>query len=74
MSSLAQSLVFALLVFLQPAYANYYIDDTNSTLDYSSGPNASWGPFAAGGKYYLELLLPNGTYMDVDPYPCYNHT
>ena len=73
MSSLVQSLVFALLAFVRPAYADYYIDDTNSTLDYSSGPNAAWGPYAAGGEY-LTLLLQNQTWMTVNPLVCYNHT
>ncbi|KAL4065236.1 hypothetical protein V8B97DRAFT_1946266 [Scleroderma yunnanense] len=73
MFSLAWNVVVALLAFLQPSFADYYIDDTNTTLHYSSGPRAVWGPFAAGGET-LELLLPNETYQEVDAYVCYNHT
>ncbi|KIM55191.1 hypothetical protein SCLCIDRAFT_1221339 [Scleroderma citrinum Foug A] len=71
MFSLARSLVFALLAFLQPSYADYYIDDTNSTLYYSTSAEV-WGAFNA--STILTLLLPNGTYMPVNPYACYNNT
>ena len=72
MSLFVQSLVFALLAFVQLAYADYYIDDTNATLVYSSGPNAAWAPYSSAG--YLTLLLPNQTWMAVNPLVCYNHT
>lgn len=65
--------LFALAVISRSAWADYYIDDTNATLTYSSGPNAAWGPFAAGAET-LQLLLPNGTYQTIDPFVCYNHT
>jgi len=74
MYSLAQSPVFALLASLQLAHADYYIDDTNSTLNYSSGPSVRWEPFYAGGEYTLQLPLFNGTYVDVDPLACYDYT
>ncbi|KAI6129052.1 hypothetical protein EV401DRAFT_1928965 [Pisolithus croceorrhizus] len=69
----ARLLLFALAVIVPSVWADYYIDDTNTTLTYSSGPNAAWGPFAAGGET-LQLLLPNGTYQTIDPFVCYNHT
>ncbi|KAH7928206.1 hypothetical protein BV22DRAFT_1044868 [Leucogyrophana mollusca] len=53
--------------------ADYYIDDTNTTLTYSSGPKAAWAPYAVGGET-LELLLPNGTYQVIDAFACYNQT
>ncbi|KAI6111044.1 hypothetical protein F5141DRAFT_1112212 [Pisolithus sp. B1] len=69
----ARLLLFALAVIVPSVWADYYIDDTNTTLTYSSGPKAAWGPFAAGGET-LQLLLPNGTYQTIDPFVCYNHT
>lgn len=69
----ARSLLLALAVIVPSAWADYYIDDTNATLTYSSGPKAAWGPFAAGAST-LSLLLPNGTYQTIDPFVCYNHT
>lgn len=69
----ARSLLLALAVVVPSAWADYYIDDTNATLTYSSGPKAAWGPFAAGAST-LSLLLPNGTYQTIDPFVCYNHT
>ncbi|KAG6331978.1 hypothetical protein ID866_7111 [Astraeus odoratus] len=69
----AGCLLFILLALVHTCSADYYIDDTNTTLTYSSGPKAAWGPFAAGGES-LELLLPNNTYMTIDPFQCYNHT
>ncbi|KAI6038433.1 hypothetical protein EDC04DRAFT_2695187 [Pisolithus marmoratus] len=69
----ARRLLFALAIIVRSAWADYYIDDTNATLTYSSGPNAAWGPFAAGAET-LSLLLPNGTYQTIDPFVCYNHT
>jgi len=72
MFSLTQSLVFVLLAFLQPSYADYYIDDTNSTLYYSTSTEVIWGAFNA--SYTTSLPLPNGTYMPVDAYACYNNT
>ncbi|KAI5987549.1 hypothetical protein EDD15DRAFT_2372268 [Pisolithus albus] len=68
-----RSLLFALALIVPSAWADYYIDDTNATLTYSSGPKAAWGPFAAGAST-LSLLLPNGTYQAIDPFVCYNHT
>jgi hypothetical protein len=64
---------FFLSTLLSSAWADYNIDDTNTTLTYSSGPKAAWGPFTAGGET-LELLLPNGTYQVIDAFVCYNHT
>ncbi|KAH7914048.1 hypothetical protein BJ138DRAFT_1123819 [Hygrophoropsis aurantiaca] len=58
---------------ISSALADYYIDDTNTTLTYSSGPKAAWAPYAVGGVT-LELLLPNGTYQDIDAFACWNHT
>ncbi|KAF8842529.1 hypothetical protein BDN67DRAFT_965641 [Paxillus ammoniavirescens] len=55
------------------AWADYYIDDTNTTLTYASGPKAAWAPYAVGAET-LELLLPNGTYEVIDAFVCYNHT
>ena len=72
MFSLAQSPVFALLAFLQLSYADYYIDDTNSTLNYSTTTEVIWGAFNA--SYTISLPLANGTYMPVDGYACYNNT
>ena len=72
MLSLVQSLFLTLFVFPQPSYGDYYIDDTNSTLTYSSGPKAAWGAFNA--SYTISLLLPNSTFMPVDGFACYNHT
>ncbi|KAL4065232.1 hypothetical protein J3A83DRAFT_4265379 [Scleroderma citrinum] len=69
----AWNVVVAVSAFLQPSYADYYIDDTNTTLNYASGPKAAWGAFAAGGES-LQLLLPNNTYQTIDPFVCYNHT
>ena len=73
MFSFAQILAFLLLAFFRPSYADYYIDDTNTTLKYSSAPTAAWSAFAAGGES-LGLLLPNNTYMTIDPFVCHNHT
>ncbi|KAH0830352.1 hypothetical protein J3R83DRAFT_1746 [Lanmaoa asiatica] len=53
--------------------ADYYIDDTNTTLTYTSGPNAAWASYAIGGVT-LELLLPNNTYQVIDAFVCWNHT
>jgi len=64
------SLLFPLI---SSVWANYYIDDTNTTLTYSSGPKAAWAPYSAGGET-LELLLPNGTYQVIDAFVCWNHT
>ncbi|KAF9234041.1 hypothetical protein BU15DRAFT_66070 [Melanogaster broomeanus] len=66
------SLLF-LSTLISSTWADYNIDDTNTTLTYSSGPKAAWGPFAAGGET-LQLLLPNNTYQTIDPFVCYNHT
>ncbi|KIK99729.1 hypothetical protein PAXRUDRAFT_822412 [Paxillus rubicundulus Ve08.2h10] len=62
--------LFTLVSF---AWADYYIDDTNTTLTYASGPKAAWAPYAVGAET-LELLLPNGTYEVIDAFVCYNHT
>ncbi|KAG8217278.1 hypothetical protein J3R82DRAFT_5372 [Butyriboletus roseoflavus] len=66
-------LLFFLLALVSFVSADYYIDDTNTTLTYSSGPKAAWAPYAIGGET-LELLLPNGTYQVIDAFVCYNHT
>ncbi|KAH7890024.1 hypothetical protein F5I97DRAFT_1924520 [Phlebopus sp. FC_14] len=63
-------LLFFLSALVASAWADYFVDDTNTTLTYSSGPKAAWGPFAAGGST-LELLLPNNTYQSIDPYSNY---
>ena len=62
-----------IFVFVSSVWADYYIDDTNTTLVYSSGPKAAWAPYAAGSET-LELLLPNGTYQNIDAFVCWNHT
>jgi hypothetical protein len=66
------SLLF-LSTLISFAWADYYIDDTNTTLTYASGPKAAWAPYAVGAET-LELLLPNGTYEVIDAFVCYNHT
>ncbi|KAF8558510.1 hypothetical protein OG21DRAFT_1504252 [Imleria badia] len=58
---------------ISTVWADYYIDDTNTTLTYSSGPKAAWAPYAVGAET-LELLLPNGTYQVIDAFVCWNHT
>lgn len=58
---------------ISSVWADYYIDDTNTTLTYSSGPKAAWAPYAIGAET-LELLLPNGTYQVIDAFVCWNHT
>ncbi|KAF8432433.1 hypothetical protein L210DRAFT_3763893 [Boletus edulis BED1] len=62
-----------LFALISSVWADYYIDDTNTTLTYSSGPKAAWAPYAVGAET-LELLLPNGTYQVIDAFVCYNHT
>jgi hypothetical protein len=58
---------------ISSVWADYYIDDTNTTLFYTSGPNATWAPYATDAEP-LKLLLPNGTYQVIDAFPCWNHT
>ena len=73
MFSFAQSLFLTLFTFPQPSYGDYYIDDTNSTLTYSSDPKVSWMVFNASNTIQV-MLLPDDTYMQVDAFACYNHT
>lgn len=63
----------SLFAFVSIVWADYYIDDTNTTLTYSSGPKAAWAPYAIGAET-LELLLPNGTYQVIDASVCWDHT
>ncbi|EIW85487.1 hypothetical protein CONPUDRAFT_162673 [Coniophora puteana RWD-64-598 SS2] len=56
----------SLVALVSRARADYYIDDTNSTLQYNSNPTAAWGAFSAGET--LQLLLPNGTYQNINAY------
>lgn len=65
--------LFFLFALISTVWADYYIDDTNTTLTYSSGPKAAWAPYAVGAET-LELLLPNGTYQVIDAFVCWNHT
>ena len=62
-----------LCALISSVWGDYYIDDTNTTLTYSSGPKAAWAPYAAGGTT-LELLLPNLTYQVIDAFVCWNQT
>jgi hypothetical protein len=62
-----------LCALISSVWADYYIDDTNTTLTYSSGPKAAWAPYAIGAST-LELLLPNGTYQVIDAFVCWNQT
>ena len=73
MPRLRSSLLLFIVAFVSSVLADYYIDDTNTTLTYSSGPKAAWAPYAIGGET-LELLLPNDTYQVIDAFVCYNHT
>ncbi|KIJ63299.1 hypothetical protein HYDPIDRAFT_41144 [Hydnomerulius pinastri MD-312] len=68
-----KGLLLLLSTLITSARADYFIDDTNVTLTYASGPKAAWAPYASGATT-VELLLPNGTYQVVDPSVCYNHT
>ncbi|EIW85490.1 hypothetical protein CONPUDRAFT_70285 [Coniophora puteana RWD-64-598 SS2] len=60
-----------LLPALPTARADYYIDDTNSTLTYTTGPktNATWGAFSANGPVE-QIGLPNGTLKQIVPAWC----
>ena len=47
MFRLIQSLALVLLAFPSSSYADYYIDDTNSTLSYSGLAKDAWRAFNA---------------------------
>ncbi|KAI6038434.1 hypothetical protein EDC04DRAFT_3022412 [Pisolithus marmoratus] len=68
----ARPLLLALAVIVRAARADYYIDDTNTTLTYLSSPDDMWAQFTAGQT--IQLPLSNGTHRTVDSLDCYNHT
>ncbi|KAI9569014.1 hypothetical protein HD554DRAFT_2094678 [Boletus coccyginus] len=52
---------FPLISFV---WANYYIDDTNTTLSYT--PSALWNSYYYGGQTLKMEFLPNGTNLTID--------